>query len=245
LILKGRRNKMELLKNIIKPEFRFKYKLVIKLSLIASLTLIILAFKFFPDIKRSDLVLEGSQELFKVEDIVQTVHEELPPPPPPKPNIIVASPSDDVLEDVDISSTEIDLSEQIAPPPPKQDNNSLIEDEPVYFVVVENMPEPIGGMESIQSRIKYPDIARRAGVEGTVFILAYLNEEGIVVKTEIVKGIGAGCDEEAEKAIKETRFSPGKQRGTPVKVKVMIPVKFRLDVVSMNEKIPEQFNNKI
>lgn len=231
---------MELLKNIIKPEFRFKYKLVIKLSLIASLTLMILAFKFFPDIKRSDLVLEGSQELFKVEDIAQTVHEKLPPPPPPKPNIIVASPSDDVLEDVDMSSTEIDLSEQIAPPPPKQDNKSLIEDEPIYFVAVEEMPSPIGGIQAIQSKINYPEIAKRAGVEGTVFILAYLNEQGIVVKTEIVKGIGAGCDEEAEKAIKETRFSPGKQRGTPVRVKVMIPVKFRLDAVSLTDRTKDE-----
>jgi protein TonB len=84
----------------------------------------------------------------------------------------------------------------------------------------------------IQSKIKYPEIARRAGLEGTVYILAYLNEEGIVVKTEIAKGIGGGCDEEAEKAVKDTRFTPGKQRGKPVKVKVMIPVKFQLKDVS-------------
>jgi protein TonB len=230
---------MELLKNIIKPELRFKYKIVIKISLIVSLTLMILAFKFFPDVKKSDIILEGNQELFKVEDIAQTVHEKLPPPPPPRPNIIVTAPADELLEDVEISSTEIDLSEQIAPPPPKQESKAFIEEEPVYFVVVEEMPSPIGGIQAILSKIKYPDIAKRAGVEGTVYILAYLSEEGIVVKTEIMKGIGAGCDEEAERAIKETRFLPGKQRGTPVRVKVMIPVKFKLETVSMGT-LPEE-----
>lgn len=223
---------MGLLKNIVKPEFRFRYKLVIKLCTILSLSALILAFKFFPHFERGEIVLEGPQELFTVEDIDQTIHDKLPPPPPPKPNIIIASPTEDVLEDVDISSTEIDLTEQIAPPPPPKKENIVVEEEPTFFVAVEEMPTPIGGIAAIQSKLKYPEIARRAGLEGTVYILAFLNEEGIVVKTEIAKGIGGGCDEEAEKAVKETRFTPGKQRGKPVKVRVMIPVKFQLKEVS-------------
>jgi len=39
--------------------------------------------------------------------------------------------------------------------------------------------------------------------------LAYINEEGIVVKTEILKGIGRGYDEAAEYAVKYTKYSPG------------------------------------
>jgi protein TonB len=226
---------MGLLKNIVKPENRFRYKLVIKLSTILSLAAIILSFKFFPTLERGNIVLEGPQELFTVEDIQQTTHDELPPPPPPKPNIIIASPTDDVLEDVDISSTEIDLSEQVAPPPPPKKENTIVEEEPTFFVAVEEMPTPIGGIAAIQSKLKYPEIARRAGVEGTVYILAFLNEEGIVVKTEIAKGLGGGCDEEAEKAVKETKFTPGKQRGKPVKVRVMIPVKFQLQEVSLKQ----------
>jgi protein TonB len=224
--------KMGLLKNIVKPEFRFKYKLVFKLSLVLSLSVLILAFKFFPHLEKSNINLEGPQELFTVEDIQQTVHENLPPPPPPKPSIIIATPSDEVLEDVDISSTEIDFSEELSTPPPPKKDNKIVEEEPTFFVAVEEMPSPIGGIGAIQSKIKYPEIARRAGLEGTVYILAYLNEDGIVVKTEIAKGIGGGCDEEAEKAVKESRFTPGKQRGKPVKVKVMIPVKFQLKDVS-------------
>ncbi|MBU2444613.1 MAG: energy transducer TonB, partial [Bacteroidetes bacterium] len=103
-----------------------------------------------------------------------------------------------------------------------------IEDEVTYFEVVEDMPEPIGGILAIQQKITYPEIAKRAGVEGKVYILAYVNEKGEVTKTEVLKGIGAGCDEAAEKAIKDTKFKPGKQRGKPVKVKVAVPVVFTL-----------------
>lgn len=223
---------MGLLKNIVKPEQRFKYKIIIKLCFILSLSLIIISFKFFPHLEKGNIILEGPQELFTVEDIQQTIHENLPPPPPPKPSIIIASPTEDVLEDVDISSTEIDFTEELSAPPPPKKENIIVEEEPTFFVAVEEMPSPIGGIAAIQSKIKYPEIARRAGLEGTVYILAYLNEEGIVVKTEIAKGLGGGCDEEAEKAVKLTKFTPGKQRGKPVKVKVMIPIKFRLQDVS-------------
>jgi periplasmic protein TonB len=223
---------MEILKNIVRSEVRFRYKLVIELSTILSLTIMILAFKFFPNIESKKIIPEGSQELFKVEDIAQTVNENIPPPPP-RPSIVIAAPEQDVLEDVEINNTEIDLSQQLSAPPPRQENK-VIEKETVYFAVVEDMPQPIGGTEAIQSKIKYPEIARRAGIVGTVYVLAYLNEKGEVVKTEIVKGIGGGCDEEAARAVQETMFIPGKQRGKPVKVKVMVPVKFQLINVSIN-----------
>lgn len=90
------------------------------------------------------------------------------------------------------------------------------------------MPYPIGGIQALNDLIVYPEIAKRAGVEGKVYVLAYVNEEGTVIKTEIIKGIGGGCDEAAEYAVKHTKFSPGKQRGKPTKVKVMVPIIFKL-----------------
>ncbi len=102
------------------------------------------------------------------------------------------------------------------------------EEAPTFFVAVEEMPEPIGGIQSIQSRIIYPDIAQRAGVEGKVYVLAFVDEEGNVRKAQVIKGIGAGCDEAALDAVLKTKFKPGKQRGVPVKVQVSIPVIFKL-----------------
>ncbi|MGE5797416.1 MAG: energy transducer TonB [Ignavibacteria bacterium] len=110
--------------------------------------------------------------------------------------------------------------------PPKEEKK--IEEEPLYFVAVEDMPEPVGGIQAIQNKIVYPDIAKRAGVKGKVFVLAFVDEQGSVTKTVVQKGLGAGLDEAAEDAIKQTKFKPGMQRGKPVKVQVMIPIVFKL-----------------
>jgi protein TonB len=90
------------------------------------------------------------------------------------------------------------------------------------------MPEPIGGIAAIQQLITYPEIAKRAGVEGKVYVLAFVDESGNVTNAKIIKGIGAGCDEAAIDAVRQTKFKPGKQRGTPVKVQVSIPIVFKL-----------------
>lgn len=209
-----------------KADLRRIYKRIFEISLIIALLVMIVAFKFFPDLGKSDAILEGQQELFTVEDIQQTKQENRPPPPP-KPPIPIEAPSEDVLEDIEIASTEIDFTATIeAPPPPKEEKK--IEEEPTYFVAVEEMPEPIGGMQAIQSKIRYPEIAKRAGVEGRVYVLAFVDENGDVTKAEILKGLGAGLDEEALNAVKKTKFKPGKQRGKPVRVQVSIPILFKL-----------------
>lgn len=213
------------LKNPI-ADLRLKYRRTFEISLIIALSILIVAFKFFPDVSSGGLELDATQELFTVEDIQQTKQENRPPPPP-KPPIPIEAPSDDVLEDIEIGDTEIDFeAEMEAPPPPKEEKK--IEEEPTYFVAVEEMPEPVGGIKAIQEKIKYPEIAKRAGVEGKVYILAFVDETGNVTKSQVLKGIGAGCDEEALKAVQNTKFKPGKQRGKPVKVQVSIPVIFKL-----------------
>ena len=111
---------------------------------------------------------------------------------------------------------------------PPREEITEIEKESVYFVAVEEMPEPIGGIEGIQKKIEYPEIAKRAGLEGKVYVRAYVDETGNVIKAEVVKGLGGGCDEAALDAISKTKFNPGKQRGKPIKVQVTIPIIFRL-----------------
>jgi TonB family protein len=98
-----------------------------------------------------------------------------------------------------------------------------------YLIAVEDMPAPIGGIKAIQSRIQYTEIAKRAGIEGKIYVLACINEEGTVDKVQIIRGLGAGLDEAAIDAVKQTKFSPGKQGGKPVKVQVSIPIVFRLN----------------
>lgn len=97
-----------------------------------------------------------------------------------------------------------------------------------FFVQVEKMPSPIGGMLAIQEGIRYPETAKRTGIEGRVYVKAYIDSNGTVVKTEIIRGIGSGCDEAAMDAVKKVKFTPGKQRGKAVNVQVTVPILFKL-----------------
>lgn len=100
--------------------------------------------------------------------------------------------------------------------------------EDVYFVAVEEAPEPIGGLEAIQKKITYPEVAKRVGIQGRVFVKAFIDEKGNVVKSEVIKGVDPALDSAAVDAVMKTKFTPGKQRGKPVKVQVSIPIVFAL-----------------
>jgi len=112
-----------------------------------------------------------------------------------------------------------------------------LEDPEDYFVVVEDMPVLIGGLESIQREIRYPEMARRAGIEGRVFVQFFVNEQGEVERPRIIRGVGGGLDEEALRVVSQARFEPGMQRGRPVRVQYSLPIMFRL---AGSETTPEQ-----
>jgi protein TonB len=147
----------------------------------------------------------------------------LPTAPPTLPEPIDA-PLVELTKNSPVEDSKV--KEEISLPPPKE--NLEIKEEPTYFVAVEEMPEPIGGLQEIQSKIEYPVIAKRVGIEGKVFVRAFVDETGVVTSAEVVKGIGGGCDEAALDAILKTKFNPGKQRGKPIKVQVTIPILFKL-----------------
>ncbi|MCX6169889.1 MAG: energy transducer TonB [Ignavibacteriales bacterium] len=97
-----------------------------------------------------------------------------------------------------------------------------------YLLSAEKMPTPVGGFEGIMKKISYPEMAQRTKTEGKVYVLIYVNEKGDVDDVKIVKGIGYGCDEEAVKAIKKTKFTPGVDKGVSVKAKFSLALTFKL-----------------
>jgi protein TonB len=111
----------------------------------------------------------------------------------------------------------------------EQEKDTSAKSNDKYLKKAEIMPEPIGGISAIQKRVVYPEIARKAGIQGKVFVQAFIDEKGNVIKTKILKGIGSGCDEAALNAVKETKFTPAKQKDKPVKVQVVVPVLFKLN----------------
>ena len=94
---------------------------------------------------------------------------------------------------------------------------------------VEECPEPKGGLKEILSHLDIPLQARNLRLTGDVIILADIDEFGFVRDTQVLKGIGYGCDESAENALYRTRFKPGKNGGEFVAAKVRIIVPFRLN----------------
>ena len=198
-------------------DLQARYRKTFEAALIAALAIAIVAFKFFPDVAPPKPLEQGISTPPIIVEPPLTSHPEIPPPtlPPLKIENSADVPPVDLPIGTDL------VPDAVVPPPPPP------EDEP-YFERVESLPKPIGGLAALQARVIYPDMARRVGIEGTVVVLAYVDETGIVTKAQIVKSVGFGCDEAALKAVKETRFYPGTQRDKPVKVKMSIPLRFKL-----------------
>ncbi len=107
--------------------------------------------------------------------------------------------------------------------------NKLFPNDDEYLIGAETMPMPVGGMESIIKKISSMGIIRSTNVQGKVYVLVYVNEQGEVDDVKLVKGIGGGCDDAAIEAIKRTKFSPGENGGKKVKVKMTLSIAFKLN----------------
>jgi TonB family protein len=98
------------------------------------------------------------------------------------------------------------------------------------FVAYDEAPEPIGGFAAIQKNLQYPEIARKAGIEGRVILNVLVAENGEIDEIKVLKSLGHnGCDEAAMVAVRAVKWKPAMQKGKPVKVWVGIPVIFKLN----------------
>jgi TonB family protein len=94
-----------------------------------------------------------------------------------------------------------------------------------YFGVA---PQLIGGIDSLQSRLQYPNEALEKGIEGTVYVSIAIDTSGIPSSLKILKGLGFGCDEEAKRLVETAKYLPAMIRDKKIKSNYMIPVKFKL-----------------
>lgn len=102
------------------------------------------------------------------------------------------------------------------------------------FDIVEESPEYTGGMEALakflQKQLRYPAKASRMGIEGTVYVGFIVDQKGAITEVKVMKGIDDSCDAEAVRVIsKMPNWKPGKQRGQAVKVRYVMPIKFKLN----------------
>ncbi|PKL88060.1 MAG: hypothetical protein CVV23_12205 [Ignavibacteriae bacterium HGW-Ignavibacteriae-2] len=100
----------------------------------------------------------------------------------------------------------------------------------------ENMPLPVGGVESIMQNVIYPETAKNAGIQGKVIVTALVNLQGDVIKTTVVRSAGPELDKAAQEAIEKTKFVPAIKNGEKVQAEVTIPVYFKLNEEKKNKE---------
>ena len=97
------------------------------------------------------------------------------------------------------------------------------------FISIDEQPELIGGISTLQSKAIYPESACRAGIQGQVIVQFTVDREGYPRDFMILRGIGGGCDEEVIRVVTEhARFRPGISEGRAVPVRMSLPIIFRL-----------------
>ena len=140
--------------------------------------------------------------------------------PPPRPSVPIASEDDEFDIDISIEDTDLDNFEDYQPP-------SFDDDEVFETYQVEKLPIERKGYE-VRKFVKYPDLAREAGIEGRVIVRALIGKKGRVEQVELIQGVFPSLDEEALKAVKKSVWTPAMQGSKRVKVWMIVPVLFQL-----------------
>ena len=201
------------------------------------LALLFVALEWTQRDKKIDLSGLIVAEVSLEEEMVPITLPEKKTVPPPPQSVTVADIIEIVEDDADIEETTIasteDQTEYIEI---KEIDNIVVEEEPeeAPFMVVEKMPEFPGGMTALmqylQKNIKYPAVCRENNIQGRVLIQFIVNRDGSIVEPEVVKSVNPYLDKEALRVISGMpKWSPGEQRGKPVRVKYTVPVNFKLN----------------
>lgn len=217
-----------------KADLESKKVFFVQIGLILALGLVFLGFEWKTYEKK---VLDAfERQVTDVpEEIVMITQQKIEvaaTPPPPTTTIINIVEDDVEIEDEITIDAEANATTEIQEyVPVKHEEEEIVEAE--IFQIVEAMPDFPGGdaarMSFLRDNIKYPQIARESGIQGTVYVTFVVEKDGRVTDIRVLRGIGGGCDEEAVRVIKAMpRWQPGKQRGKPVRVQFNMPIKFTL-----------------
>jgi TonB family protein len=93
------------------------------------------------------------------------------------------------------------------------------------FVDIEEEPQAITPIEKL---IVYPEDLKLAGTEGKVELDALIDKDGRVLKVNILKSTDPGFAQSATNAVMNTRFTPARRKGEPVKVWITRTIRFKL-----------------
>jgi protein TonB len=191
--------------------------------------------------------LDERQVVITMENLNQPVEQFVPPPPPP-PSTIVVQPQKYVPPQVVDSIKPEDPNQSMTADQANSavSNKEVVEvrsnakeemtpelTEPEPFLMVQEMPEPPGGMPALYKYIaentRYPAIAEENNIQGKVFVRFCVTSKGAIDHISIYKGVDPALDAEALRVVKTfPQFKPGKQEGIPVPVWFTVYINFTL-----------------
>ena len=204
-----------------KPEvdLRLKYRRILEASLIVSLTLLIILLYSFKSFNNKVKVEKISDTNIILMNIPQTTQESPPAPAPVRPSYFAVADGENIPDEIPLNQLDqfFEPPSDILPIPPE-------EDEPIVdFVDLSEKPKEIHRVVPV-----YPELAKRANIQGMVVVQVLIDTRGNVEDIRIFKS-NLMLDEAAITAARQFKFTPGKQRDRLVKVWMSIPFHFRLE----------------
>lgn len=210
----------------------------ILLGFVFALSVIYVAFEW-TDRDVTVHVIENTDALDFVDEVVMNTQQDDTPPPPPEPEVPEVIEQITVVED-DVETKDIDFSSEddkdkvqeviaapIAAPKEEEDDGTVI------FQVVEQMPEFPGGpaalMKYLSSNVRYPVAALENNIQGRVIVQFTVRRDGSIADVQVVRPVNPALDREAIRLISSMpKWKAGMQRGKAVHCKFTVPVTFKL-----------------
>jgi protein TonB len=217
-----------------------KKTLFLEVGLIMALAIVLIAFNWKTYEKTIQVM--DQRRLIDIPEEMIPITEQKPPEPArpviPASLVLINIVEDDAVVDdeivIDAEATQMTEIPDYVPPVPKQSEEENIAEEEI-FLVVESAPEFPGGeaglFEYLSDNLKYPEMAKEAGITGRVYVTFVVEKDGSITGVRVLRGIGGGCDEEAVRVVMNMpRWKPGYQRTIPVRVQFNLPIKFTLEL---------------
>ncbi len=222
-----------------KANLENKKTLFREIGLIAALALVLLVFEWSTTDKEVSSLAANTTIITDEEQAPIT--QETPPPPPEQIKEPVMTEElqiveNDVKVETDfISTDDSDQKIEIKPYVEAKPVEEEVEvEEEIPFAIVEDKPTFQGKDANeftkwVYDNIEYPEIAKENGIQGRVTVQFTIDKDGSVKDVKVLRGVDSSLDKEAVRVIqKSPKWSPGKQRNKPVKVKYTFPIIFQL-----------------
>ncbi len=225
---------MEIKKNP-KVDVQNKRVLLLEIGLAVALLFVIGAFLYTPreyKIEQVEMVAAVVEE--EITEI--TRQDQKPPEPPKRTEITVITDILNIVTNDEKISTNVDFAEfaedveiiqQVA-----VEEENLEDDTP--FVRVELMPSFMGGdlmtfRNWVQSKVRFPQIAQENNISGRVLLMFVIERDGTLTNIQVLQTPDSSLSDEAIRVLKTSpKWTPGRQRNQPVRVKYTLPIDFRI-----------------